>query len=190
MVRLAYNPIKFFPYFRIEKSEFSVSNDNIKLFDKIKDQNGEESIKELDIKFENFKPSKKHHIFFIFSELFLLALCLIYIVFAFLSTQTDIFTVAIWLWGMAVSVYLVKVGKFVLSEIAVSATCLICMISLYIFFKNFEMILNHIGILFVSYFIIYYVLFNMYIKNEIIRSNSTWGKISNYKFFIIFDNGK
>lgn len=190
MLKLAYNPIKFFPYFRIEKNEFSINGDNIKLFDKFKDKDGEEKIRELDIEINKFTPEKKHYIFFYFFELLLLVIGIFYIIYTLFIIKTDIFTLFVYFCGVGISLFFIKNHNFVLSEIVISLTSLICMIGLYITFKRLEIVFSHVGIFFVSYFIISYVFFNLHIKREIVRSNPIWGKISSYKFFLIFDNGK
>ena len=125
-----------------------------------------------------------------FWELFLLGLAVLYMLFAFFTTKTDIFSCLIYLVGMGVAIFFVKKHKFVFAEIATALTGIVCLISLYLFFRRLEIVFNHIGMLFVSYFIVSYILFNLHIKREIVRSSPIWSKISNFKFFVIFDNGK
>lgn len=184
MLKLVYNPLRFIPYFAVEKSQIELHEDELVILEK----NGDE-INKIQSKINHFKPEQKHKIFFMFWELFLLAICVLYILFAFLITKTDLITFLVWFVGMGTALYFCKNRNFVLAEILIALTSLICLITLYMFFKNLEIVFNHVGILFVGYFIISYVLYNLDKKREIIRPNDTiWGEISSYKFFIIYDN--
>ena len=190
MVKLAYNPINFIPYFRISNDEITYDGKNLNIAQKIKDKNGEESVENIEVEVEKFTPQHSHKLFFLSFEFALLFLGILYILFAFFITKTNILSFLIWICGMGFALYLVKQEKFVFAEIVTAFFSLVCLITLYMFFKRLEIVYNHIGILFVGYFIISYVLYNINSKLKIMKANPIWGKISNYKFFIFYNNGK
>lgn len=190
MKKAAYNPFKFIPYFKIEEKEIALDGDTITILNSEKNENNNEESNEVKFNISRFQPSKRHHIFFKAFELFFAVVSWLYILYAYLTRATDIYSLFLWIIGMGLAMFLVYKSKFTLSEFVIGLTSIACMVSLYMFFGRIEYIYSHIAIYAISYFLISYVHYNLQRKSLMLKSNTVWAQIASGKFLVIFDERK
>ena len=190
---IVYNPFRYIPFFRFEKMETTVieKDDKQTIIDKVV-INTDKNIMIFDgseeAEISQIPITTKSKIFFFLYELLFSAVIFIWSLYLFLSTRTDVISLVIFVAGFLLSTIFCLKQKFILANFLISLTAITVMINLFIFYRRFEIVFQHIGILMFGFFFVVFILYRIVKKNNLMNKAKVWYEPINQngkRFFIV-----
>lgn len=193
---IIYNPFAFLPIFKFEPNKKMVDEKGNELEYYEIELNSDESRviyhqkSEMGVKKTNI--DLKRRLFFYSFELIVSAIFLLWSLYLFFSTRTDILSVLIFLVGFSLSCFLVWKNKFAIANFIYAVTAIAVMINLAVYYKNAEIVFAHIGILGFAMFFVVSFLYRIVKKRNLLNQAQFWYELENKKgkafFFINSEN--